>query len=56
VVELRTAHTAELGNRELRAIHVLLAESFGETFTDDDYEHALGGVHALAWVDPPPPP
>lgn len=47
MAELRTAHTAELSNGELRAIRVLLDESFGETFTDDDYEHALGGMHAL---------
>lgn len=47
MVELRTVHTAELTNRELRAIRVLLDESFGDGFTDDDYEHALGGVHAL---------
>lgn len=49
MTELRTAHTAELSTGELQAIRVLLDEAFPDDITDEDYEHALGGVHALAW-------
>ena len=47
-VEVRAAHTAHLSSVELRAIRALLDHAFDD-MTDDDYEHALGGVHALAW-------
>jgi len=49
MAEVRTAHTAELSPAELQAIRVLLDEAFDEDITDDDYEHALGGIHALVW-------
>ncbi|MGH3926823.1 MAG: GNAT family N-acetyltransferase [Pseudonocardiaceae bacterium] len=49
MAELRTAHTAELSAEELQAIRVLLDDAFDEDFTDDDHEHALGGMHALVW-------
>jgi aminoglycoside 2'-N-acetyltransferase I len=49
VVEVRTAHTAELDEATLRAARVLLEDVFGDDLTDDDWEHALGGVHALVW-------
>jgi aminoglycoside 2'-N-acetyltransferase I len=26
-------------------------EAFGEDFEEDDWRHALGGIHALAWDD-----
>ncbi len=48
MVELRTAHTADLSAGELQAIRGLLDEAFPEGVTDD-HEHALGGMHALAW-------
>ncbi len=47
-----TAHTACLSSGELQAIRVLLAAAFSGGFTDEDYEHALGGVHALVWEGP----
>jgi aminoglycoside 2'-N-acetyltransferase I len=46
--ELRTAHTADLDADTLRAARVLLDEAF-EDLDDDDWEHALGGVHAIVW-------
>jgi aminoglycoside 2'-N-acetyltransferase I len=49
---LSTVHTARLSPEELRAIRVLLDEAFEGDVTDDDYEHALGGMHALAWEGP----
>jgi aminoglycoside 2'-N-acetyltransferase I len=50
--DVLTAHTAWLSPAELRAIRVLLDEAFNGDVTDDDYEHALGGVHALVWEGP----
>jgi aminoglycoside 2'-N-acetyltransferase I len=49
MAELQTAHTAELSAEELQAIRVLLDEAFDGDVTDDDHEHALGGMHALVW-------
>lgn len=49
MAEVRTAHTAWLSAAELRAIRALLDEAFDGDFTDDDYEHGLGGIHALVW-------
>lgn len=46
---VRSAHTSELRPEELRAIRELLDEAFAGDFADEDYEHALGGVHALVW-------
>jgi len=45
--EVRTAHTADLDAETLRAAHALLAEVFEGEFEDADWEHALGGIHAL---------
>jgi aminoglycoside 2'-N-acetyltransferase I len=52
-VTLRTAHTAELTPAERTAVRTLLDEAFaghadGE-FTDADWDHTLGGMHALAY-------
>jgi aminoglycoside 2'-N-acetyltransferase I len=46
--ELRTCHTVDLTIPELAAIRRLLDDAFGARFTDDDLEHALGGLHTLA--------
>ena len=50
MTELRTAHTAELDAATLDAARALLYEVFDD-MTDQDWEHALGGVHALLWED-----
>ncbi|MEV0125172.1 GNAT family N-acetyltransferase [Streptomyces sp. NPDC050703] len=44
---LRTAHTSELTAAELRAARSLLDEAFDGDFGDQDWDHGLGGVHAL---------
>jgi aminoglycoside 2'-N-acetyltransferase I len=48
VTELMTAHTADLDASTLKAARALLDEVFDD-MTDQDWEHALGGVHALVW-------
>jgi aminoglycoside 2'-N-acetyltransferase I len=52
MAEVRTVHTSWLSPQELHAIRVLLYEAFDGDVTDDDYEHALGGMHALVWEGP----
>ncbi len=50
MVELRTAHTAELEADVLADAKGLLYAVFDD-MTEQDWEHALGGVHALVWDD-----
>jgi aminoglycoside 2'-N-acetyltransferase I len=45
------AHTADLSDADLRALRGFLDEAFEGDFTDDDWEHALGGVHVLAHAE-----
>src|SRR6188472_979479 len=49
---LTIAHTADLDPALLVAVRTLLDAAFEGDFSDDDWEHALGGVHALAWEGP----
>jgi len=49
VTDVRTAHTGDLDAATLRAARALLDAVFGDALTDLDWEHALGGVHALVW-------
>jgi len=51
MADLRTAHTADLSPEVREAVRVLLDGAFHGEFTEEDYEHALGGVHALVWED-----
>jgi aminoglycoside 2'-N-acetyltransferase I len=51
MTEVRTAHTADLDAATLEAARRLLEAVFEGEFTEDDWEHALGGVHALVWDD-----
>jgi aminoglycoside 2'-N-acetyltransferase I len=44
-----TAHTSSLDRAALRAIRAFLEEAFAGDFDDDDWDHILGGVHAIAW-------
>ncbi|MEV5612193.1 GNAT family N-acetyltransferase [Streptomyces sp. NPDC052225] len=44
---LRTAHTADLTRAELAAARALLDDAFDGDFSDADWAHTLGGVHAL---------
>ncbi len=45
---VRTAHTSELDAATLLAARTLLEEVFEGDFDPADWEHALGGIHALA--------
>src|ERR687897_654372 len=49
--EVRTAHSADLDPATLAAGRALLDRAFEGEFADHDWEHALGGVHALAWEE-----
>jgi aminoglycoside 2'-N-acetyltransferase I len=51
MADVRTAHTADLAPETLAAVRALLVQVFEGDFTDHDWEHALGGVHALVWED-----
>ena len=50
MVQVRTAHTADLDAATLEAVRVMLVAAFDD-MSSDDWEHALGGMHALAWED-----
>jgi aminoglycoside 2'-N-acetyltransferase I len=50
MVEVRTGHTADLAPGTLAAVRALLDRVF-EDMSDHDWDHALGGMHALAWED-----
>jgi aminoglycoside 2'-N-acetyltransferase I len=47
---LRTAHTADLDVDTLEAARVLLYDVFDD-MTEDDWEHAQGGIHVLVIDD-----
>ena len=48
MTSLRVAHTADLSDADLRAVRRLLEDAFADDpATEDDVEHALGGLHAL---------
>ncbi|GLF98918.1 GNAT family N-acetyltransferase [Streptomyces yaizuensis] len=44
---LRTVHTSQLTPEGLDRIRTFLRDSFDGDFSDDDFEHGLGGMHAL---------
>ncbi|MFF7855845.1 GNAT family N-acetyltransferase [Streptomyces sp. NPDC007904] len=43
----RTAHTADLAPDELDAVRALLLDAFDGDLGEEDWEHGLGGMHAL---------
>jgi aminoglycoside 2'-N-acetyltransferase I len=47
--EVQTAHTADLDAATLTAARTLLDDVFEGDMSDHDWEHSLGGVHALVW-------
>jgi aminoglycoside 2'-N-acetyltransferase I len=49
VTDLRIAHTADLDAATLSAARALMDVAFAGDFDDHDWEHALGGMHALLW-------
>jgi aminoglycoside 2'-N-acetyltransferase I len=51
MIETRVAHTAEVDCETLGCVRALLNVAFERTLRDRDWEHVLGGVHALVWDD-----
>lgn len=51
MLQVRIVHTSSVTPGELRAIRDLLDAAFDGEFGDDDFEHALGGVHAIVHED-----
>jgi aminoglycoside 2'-N-acetyltransferase I len=51
MAELRTAHTADLDSATLDAARALFWAEFDGDLNEHDWEHALGGMHALVWED-----
>nr|WP_049571843.1 GNAT family N-acetyltransferase [Streptomyces sp. SBT349] len=49
MTEVRTAHTADLDTATLTTVRDLLDRAFEGDLADLDWEHALGGMHALAY-------
>lgn len=47
--EVQLHHTADVERGVLAEVRALLDVAFEGRFTDDDWDHALGGLHALAW-------
>ena len=50
MIEQRTAHTADLDDDTRAAVRALMDASFNG-FSDDAFENALGGMHALVFED-----
>lgn len=46
---VQTAHTADLDAAVLEAARGLLVDVFEGDLSEHDWEHALGGMHALVW-------
>jgi aminoglycoside 2'-N-acetyltransferase I len=45
----RLIHTSDLDIETTHSAHQLLVEAFEGKFTDDDWDHTLGGMHALIY-------
>ncbi len=45
----RLVHTADLDQETRQQLHRMVSAAFGGDFTEDDWDHALGGMHALIW-------
>jgi aminoglycoside 2'-N-acetyltransferase I len=46
---VRVVHTSDLDAATREAALAMLIEAFHGDFADDDWEHSLGGMHAVAW-------
>lgn len=49
MTDVQVAHTADLSPDVLATIRALLDAAFDGDFSDADWDHGLGGMHALAW-------
>ena len=45
----RLVHTADLDSETRQHVRQMVTAAFAGDFTDDDWEHTLGGMHALIW-------
>ncbi|MGA5130154.1 GNAT family N-acetyltransferase [Streptomyces olivoreticuli] len=51
MTDVRTAHTSQLTKAELAAVRDLMDHAFEGGFNDDDWDHTVGGMHALAYAN-----
>lgn len=51
MAEVRIAATAELSTNELATLRRLVAEAFGGTLSQGDWDHASGGLHVVVLAD-----
>ncbi|MBA3489399.1 MAG: GNAT family N-acetyltransferase [Longispora sp.] len=49
MTDVLTAHTSQLDTKTLDAARALLFEAFHGDIDENDWEHSLGGIHALVW-------
>ncbi|MEU1818506.1 GNAT family N-acetyltransferase [Streptomyces roseifaciens] len=49
MTDVRTAHTSGLTDAELAAVRALVDDAFEGDFSDEDWDHTVGGMHALVW-------
>jgi aminoglycoside 2'-N-acetyltransferase I len=47
VIDVQSAHTADLDPATLAAARAMLEAAFDGDFSDDDWDHALGGMHVF---------
>jgi aminoglycoside 2'-N-acetyltransferase I len=45
----RLVHTSDLDSETRHRVCQMVSAAFAGDFSDDDWEHALGGMHALIW-------
>lgn len=45
----RLVHTADLDRETRHGAHQMVVAAYGGEFTEPDWQHALGGMHALIW-------
>ena len=45
----RLVHTSDLDSETRQRVCQMVTAAFAGDFSDDDWEHALGGMHALIW-------
>ncbi len=48
-IQYFSRHTSQLSNDQKEVIYTLLYQSFDYDFSRDDFQHALGGMHILAY-------
>ncbi|MGB3439296.1 MAG: GNAT family N-acetyltransferase [Actinophytocola sp.] len=49
MIDVRLNHTADLDGATRTTVRALLDAAFDGDFSDEDWDHSLGGMHALAW-------